>query len=62
MGEVLLSRNELYLQTKHKIKTHATTNLNAEELEERYGNRVRSGIRELFDLIAFDKRAGDKKK
>ncbi|MGJ8762036.1 MAG: ATPase [Polaribacter sp.] len=61
MGEVLLSRYELYLQTKHKIKTHATTNLNAEELEERYGNRIRSRMRELFNLIAFDKGAADKR-
>ena len=62
MGEVLLSRYELYQQTKHKIKTHVTTNLIAEELEERYGNRVRSRMRELFNLIAFDKEAGDKRK
>lgn len=62
MGEVLLSRYELFLQTKQKIKTHATTNLNAEELEERYGNRVRSRMRELFNLVAFDKVAGDKRK
>ncbi|WP_203296561.1 P-loop NTPase family protein [Luteirhabdus pelagi] len=62
MGEVLLSRYELFLKTKGKIKTHATTNLNAEELEERYGNRVRSRMRELFNLIAFDKGAGDKRK
>ncbi|WP_430905573.1 ATPase [Maribacter sp. 2-571] len=62
MGEVLLSRYELYLETKKKVKTHATTNLNAEELEERYGNRVRSRMRELFNLIAFDKGAGDKRK
>ncbi|MHA7056444.1 P-loop NTPase family protein [Aquimarina sp. M1] len=62
MGEVLLSRYELYLDTKHKIKTHATTNLNAEELEQRYGNRVRSRMRELFNLIAFDTSSGDKRK
>ncbi|MAM17363.1 ATPase [Muricauda oceani] len=62
MGEVLLSRYELYLDTKRKIKTHATTNLNAEELEERYGNRVRSRMRELFNLIAFDTKAVDKRK
>ncbi|CAM4330028.1 hypothetical protein [Gillisia limnaea] len=62
MGEVLLSRYELYLQSKYKIKTHATTNLNAEELEERYGNRVRSRMRELFNLIAFDEGDGDKRK
>ena len=61
MGEVLLSRYELFLQTKTKIKTHATTNLNAEELEERYGNRVRSRMRELFNLIAFDKNTNDKR-
>ncbi|HCO84280.1 MAG TPA: ATPase, partial [Arenibacter sp.] len=61
MGEVLLSRYELYQQTKHKIKTHATTNLNAEELEDRYGNRVRSRMRELFNLIAFDKKSNDKR-
>ena len=62
MGEVLLSRYDLFLKTKSKIKTHATTNLNAEELEERYGNRVRSRMRELFNLIAFDENTNDKRK
>jgi DNA replication protein DnaC len=61
MGEVLLSRYELYLETKHNIKTHATTNLGADELEERYGHRVRSRMRELFNLIAFDKKNIDKR-
>ncbi|WP_405198848.1 ATPase [Christiangramia sp. LLG6405-1] len=60
IGEILLSRYDLFLETK--LKTHATTNLNAEELEVRYGNRVRSRMRELFNLIAFDERAGDKRK
>lgn len=59
MGEVLLSRYELLL--KNKILTHATTNLNAQELEERYGNRVRSRMRQLFNLIAFDKEVKDKR-
>ncbi|MAW94321.1 MULTISPECIES: ATPase [unclassified Leeuwenhoekiella] len=62
MGEVLLSRYELYLNTKRQLKTHATTNLNADELEARYGNRVRSRMRELFNLVAFDQNAGDKRK
>jgi hypothetical protein len=61
MGEVLLSCYKLYLQIKHKTKTHATTNLNAEELQRRYGNRVCSRIRELFNLIVFDERAEDKR-
>jgi len=61
MGEVLLSRYELYLETRKNLKTHATTNLNAEELEYRYGNRVRSRMRELFNLVAFDEHARDKR-
>src|SRR5690606_17309542 len=60
MGEILLSRYDLFL--KSKLKTHATTNLNAAELEERYGNRVRSRMREMFNLIAFDENAKDKRK
>lgn len=59
MGEILLSRYDLFLQ--NKIKTHATTNLNAQELEERYGNRVRSRMRELFNLIAFENSSPDKR-
>lgn len=60
LGEILLSRHELLLN--HKIKTHATTNLNAAELEDRYGERVRSRMRQLFNLVAFDEKAGDKRK
>ncbi|MEE9361643.1 MAG: ATPase [Cellulophaga sp.] len=60
MGEILLSRYDLFI--KHKLKTHGTTNLNAQELEERYGKRVRSRMRELFNLIAFDKGSLDKRK
>lgn len=59
MGEILLSRYDLFLH--RKIRTHATTNLNAQELEERYGNRVRSRMRQLFNLIAFDKDSVDKR-
>jgi DNA replication protein DnaC len=60
MGEILLSRYDLFLQ--RKIRTHATTNLNAQELEERYGNRVRSRMRQLFNLIAFNQESVDKRK
>ncbi|NAY91417.1 ATPase [Muricauda sp. JGD-17] len=59
MGEVLLSRHELFL--KRHVKTHATTNLNAQELKELYGNRVHSRMRELFNLIAFDADTPDKR-
>lgn len=60
MGEILLSRHDLFLNKK--IKTHATTNLNAAELEELYGIRVRSRMRQLFNLVAFDKKSLDKRK
>ncbi len=59
MGEILLSRYDLFLE--NQIKTHATTNLNAAELEERYGNRVRSRMRQLFNLVAFDSKSRDKR-
>ena len=67
MGEILLSRYDLFVRTCHPersrgVRTHATTNLNAQELEERYGNRVRSRMRQLFNLIAFDKNSHDKRK
>lgn len=59
LGEILISRHDLFI--KHKIKTHSTTNLNAVELEERYGNRVRSRMRQMFNLVAFDKHTKDKR-
>ena len=42
--------------------THITTNLNAEEIEDRYGNRVRSRLREMVNVIGFDKNTKDKRK
>ena len=60
LGEVLLSRYDLWREKK--VITHAITNLNAQELEDYYGNRVRSRMRELFNLIAFDKFSKDKRK
>ena len=52
IGEILLHRYDLL--TYEGIVTHATTNLNADELEKLYGNRVRSRLRSMFNLIAFD--------
>ena len=59
MGEILLSRYDLFIS--HKVITHATTNLNSNELEEYYGNRVRSRMKEMFNLISFDKNTEDKR-
>lgn len=60
MAEILLSRYDIFI-TK-KIQTHITTNLSASEIETNYGNRVRSRLRELCNLIAFDSHSTDKRK
>jgi len=85
MGEILLSRYDLFTRhpqiienrslsevevkainqqpiTNNHSKTHITTNLNAQELEKRYGNRVRSRMRAMFNLISFDENSIDKRK
>jgi hypothetical protein len=59
MAEILLSRYDLFISKG--IPTHLTTNLSASEIEGKYGNRVRSRMREMFNLVAFDKNAGDKR-
>lgn len=59
MAEILLSRYELF--TNKKLQTHITTNLSATEIETHYGNRVRSRLREMVNLIAFNKTIHDKR-
>lgn len=59
MAEILLSRYDLFISKK--IKTHITTNLSASEIESAYGNRVRSRLRSMLNLIAFDKNTKDKR-
>ncbi|WP_055445543.1 hypothetical protein [Lacinutrix himadriensis] len=60
MGEILISRYEVFKQKN--ILTHITTNLNAEELQEKYGERVRSRMRESFNLVSFTSNSADKRK
>lgn len=60
IAEILLQRYELLIN--HRVITHATTNLNADELEELYGNRVRSRLRKMFNLISFPAETKDKRK
>ncbi len=59
MAEILLSRYDLFVSKG--ILTHVTTNLSATELESKYGNRLRSRMREMFNLVAFDKNSRDKR-
>lgn len=43
-------------------KIHITTNLSAFQIEEIYGARVRSRMREMFNIIEFDLNEKDKRK
>jgi DNA replication protein DnaC len=58
--EILLQRYDLLVNSG--IITHATTNLNANELEGLYGIRVRSRLRSMFNLISFPITSIDKRK
>ncbi|MGQ1787508.1 ATPase [Saccharicrinis sp. GN24d3] len=60
MAEILLSRYDHFVS--HNMLTHMTTNLSASELEKLYGNRVRSRMREMFNLVSFDREIKDKRK
>ena len=60
MAEILLSRYDLF--HSKQLKTHITTNLSASNIEKVYGNRVRSRLREVCNLIAFNNVVTDKRK
>jgi len=59
MSEILLSRYDIFIAKR--ILTHITTNLSASEIEQHYGIRVRSRLREMCNLIAFDNKIKDKR-
>jgi hypothetical protein len=56
MADIILSRYE------SKVITHLSTNLDANLIEEHYGARVRSRMREMFNKIAFPLTSTDKRK
>ncbi len=60
MAEILLNRYDQFIA--HGTITHLTTNLSASEIESYYGNRVRSRMREMFNVIAFNKESKDKRR
>lgn len=60
LTEILSIRYELFVEDK--MFTHITTNLNADELEERYGPRLRSRMSEMFNLVAFPGTSPDKRR
>jgi DNA replication protein DnaC len=59
MAEIILSRYDIFIAKR--VQTHITSNLSASEIESAYGNRVRSRLRNMLNLIAFDKNTKDKR-
>lgn len=54
LADVLLGRYDSYQRANLRgWQTHLTTNLSADDLGARYGNRVRSRMRELFNVLAM---------
>ncbi|MEK6478321.1 ATPase [Catalinimonas sp. 4WD22] len=60
MAEVLLDRYEQFIS--RGMLTHMTTNLNTHEIENLYGDRVRSRLREMFNLVSFPREAKDRRR
>lgn len=60
MAEITLSRYDIFISKR--IVTHITTNLSASEIEQHYGLRVRSRLRELCNLVSFNSSTKDKRR
>lgn len=59
LGEILLNR---YDHIHEKSVTHVTDNLNPDDIQEMYGIRLRSRMRQMFNSFVFDKNAPDRRK
>lgn len=60
IGQILFTRYNL--MHSHGMVTHVITKLNATELETVYGDQMRSRMREMFNLIAFQPESRDKRR
>lgn len=59
MAEIILNRYDNQLP---RYCTHITTNLTADQIREQYGSRVTDRMREMFNIITFDKNAKSRRK
>lgn len=59
IGEIVLSRYDLF--TSQGMISHVTTNYGAIEIEQMYGVRVRSRMREMFNVLRFHCASTDKR-
>jgi DNA replication protein DnaC len=59
MAEIILNRYDNQIAFPC---THITTNLSADKIREQYGTRVTDRMREMFNIITFDKNAKSRRK
>ena len=60
IAEILLSRYDLFISDN--LITHITTNLDVDQIEELYGQRVRSRLREMVNMVDWPDDTVDKRK
>ena len=60
LAEILLDRYDRFVT--NQMRTHLTTNLNAPELETLYGDRLRSRLREMCNVLTFPATAPDRRR
>ncbi len=60
MAEILLTRYDLFKEKG--LITNITTNLTSSEIESQYGNRLRSRMREMFNLFGYEESSEDKRR
>ena len=60
LAEILLDRYDRFVT--NQMLTHLTTNLNAPELETLYGDRLRSRLREMCNVLNFPATAPDRRR
>ena len=59
MAEILITRYEHFIE--NKSISHIKTNLSASEIEKLYENRLRSRMRNMFNVISFEGNSKDKR-
>lgn len=59
MEEIFLNRYDVH---ELNAKTHLTTNLSADQIEEFYGPRVRSRLRQMCNFLMFNPKGADRRK
>ena len=60
MVEILISSFENFIE--NNLITHLKTNLSASEIEEHCDNRLRSRMKNMFNLISIESESLDKRK